>query len=123
MLIAPLVNYLSELPSKVVWGLTFALVFVLVLFVTLPVQANEVIAEQIDFIDMALVLWNMRNDLPWYILLPLVTWLLSPLFSLIVSLTPTPKDDTAWAFIYKWLEMNAFNFWRAKDKPSKSDFK
>ncbi len=123
MSIAPFIGFLSKLPSKVVWGLIFALIFVLFVLASSPVQASEIANEQVDFMDMALVLWNMRGELPWYVLLPLVTWLLSPVFSLIVSITPTPKDDTAWAYIYKWLEMNAFNFWRAKDKPSKSTSK
>lgn len=123
MLVTPLMNYLSELPSKVIWAVIFAFIFLLFLLMPSPAQASEVVGEQIEFMDMALVLWNMRSELPWYVLLPLVTWLLSPVFSLIVSMTPTPKDDSAWVYLYKWLEMNAFNFWRAKDKPIKGTFK
>ena len=36
--------------------------------------------------------------------------------SVIVSLTPTPKDDKIWAKVYKWLEVLALAIGKAKDK-------
>ena len=104
---------------KLLFGAS-AFLFVITFFTCSPppVQASEPGAVvQVDYIALAIMLWDMKEVLPWYVLAPLVAWLLSPVFSLIVSITPTPKDDTAWAWIYKWLEINAFNFWKSKDKP------
>lgn len=88
------------------------------------VQANpaEGGVVQVDYQAMAIMLWHMKDSLPWYTLAPVLLWLLAPMFSIIVSITPTPKDDTAWSVIYKWLELNALNFWKAKDQPKKEDW-
>ncbi len=43
-----------------------------------------------------------------------VLWALVPVFSLIVSLTPTPRDDQLWSPVYKLLEKLALIFFKAK---------
>ena len=36
--------------------------------------------------------------------------------SIVVAVTPTPKDDALIGKAYKWLEGLALNVWKAKDK-------
>ncbi len=43
-----------------------------------------------------------------------VLWALVPVFSLIVSLTPTPKDDQIWSAVYRLVEKLALVFFKAK---------
>lgn len=51
-----------------------------------------------------------------------VFWLLVPVFSLIVALTPTPRDDAWWGkYIYPALEWLALNFLKSKQKPGDND--
>lgn len=52
-----------------------------------------------------------------------VLWALVPIASLIVSLTPTPKDDAVFGkYVYPLLEKMALVFFKAKDKASVSMF-
>lgn len=51
-----------------------------------------------------------------------VLWVLVPVFSLIVSLTKTPKDDKWWGkYVYPALELLALNFLKSKQKPGDND--
>ncbi len=57
-------------------------------------------------IDFVMGIWNLLMIVP----------LIISLCSVIVSLTPTPKDDKLWAKVYKWLEVLALAIGKAKDK-------
>ena len=46
-------------------------------------------------IDFVMGIWNLLMIVP----------IIISICSVIVSLTPTPKDDKLWAKVYKWLEM------------------
>jgi len=49
-------------------------------------------------------------------------WALVPVFSLIVSLTPTPRDDGIWGrWLYPIIEKLAMQFFKAKQKPGDND--
>jgi hypothetical protein len=51
-------------------------------------------------------IWNLLMIIPIVI----------SIASLIISLTPTPKDDKVWAKVYKYLEVLALAIGKAKDK-------
>tara|TARA_Y100001951_G_C11286767_1_gene269238 strand:- start:1718 stop:1924 length:207 start_codon:yes stop_codon:yes gene_type:complete len=57
-------------------------------------------------IDFIMGIWNLLMIVPIVI----------SICSVIVSLTPTPKDDKLWAKVYKWLEVLALAIGKAKDK-------
>lgn len=51
-----------------------------------------------------------------------VLWALAPVFALVVSLTPTPRDDGWWGkYIYPALEALSLHFFKAKQKPGDDD--
>ena len=51
-------------------------------------------------------IWNLLMIIPIVI----------SIASVIISLTPTPKDDKVWAKVYKYLEVLALAIGKAKDK-------
>lgn len=57
-------------------------------------------------IDFVMGIWNLLMIIP----------IIISICSVIVSLTPTPKDDKLWAKVYKWLEVLALAIGKAKDK-------
>ncbi len=57
-------------------------------------------------IDFVMGIWNLLMIVP----------IIISICSVIVSLTPTPKDDKLWAKVYKWLEVLALAIGKAKDK-------
>ena len=57
-------------------------------------------------IDFVMGIWNLLMIGP----------IIISICSVIVSLTPTPKDDKIWAKVYKWLEVLALAIGKAKDK-------
>jgi|TARA_B100001063_G_C16448337_1_gene397045 predicted membrane channel-forming protein YqfA (hemolysin III family) len=57
-------------------------------------------------IDFVMGIWNL------FMIVPIVI----SICSVIVSLTPTPKDDKLWAKVYVWLEVFALAIGKAKDK-------
>jgi len=57
-------------------------------------------------IDFVMGIWNLLMIVP----------IIISICSVIVSLTPTPKDDKIWAKVYKWLEVLALAIGKAKDK-------
>ena len=57
-------------------------------------------------IDFIMGIWNLLMIVPIVI----------SICAVIVSLTPTPKDDKLWAKVYKWLEVLALAIGKAKDK-------
>ncbi|MCA9367011.1 hypothetical protein KC887_01960 [Candidatus Kaiserbacteria bacterium] len=65
-------------------------------------------------LDQLLLLWSTLGPVAKVIGVLMV---IHPLASAIVALTPTPKDDTAYAAIYKKIiEPLALAVFRAKDK-------
>ena len=57
-------------------------------------------------ISFIMGIWNLLMIIPIVI----------SIASLIISLTPTPKDDKVWAKVYKYLEVLAHAIGKAKDK-------
>jgi|TARA_Y100000389_G_scaffold83392_1_gene79941 hypothetical protein len=57
-------------------------------------------------ISFIMGIWNLLMIIPIVI----------SIASLIISLTPTPKDDKVWAKVYKYLEVLALAIGKAKDK-------
>ena len=57
-------------------------------------------------IDFVMGIWNLLMIVP----------IIISICSVIVSLTPTPKDYKIWAKVYKWLEVLALAIGKAKDK-------
>ena len=57
-------------------------------------------------IDFVMGIWNLLMIVP----------IIISICSVIVSLTPTQKDDKIWAKVYKWLEVLALAIGKAKDK-------
>lgn len=43
------------------------------------------------------------------------------LFSAVAAVTPTPKEGTVWAKLYKLIDMLAINIGKAKDKGAPAD--
>ena len=62
-------------------------------------------------IDFVMGIWNLLMIVP----------IIISICSVIVSLTPTPKDDKLWAKVYKWLEVLALAIGKAKDKIPRLD--
>tara|TARA_B100000497_G_scaffold110570_1_gene130073 strand:- start:494 stop:700 length:207 start_codon:yes stop_codon:yes gene_type:complete len=59
-----------------------------------------------SIISFIMGIWNLLMIIPIVI----------SIASLIISLTPTPKDDKVWAKVYKYLEVLALAIGKAKDK-------
>lgn len=59
-----------------------------------------------SIISFIMGIWNLLMIIPIVI----------SIASLIISLTPTPKDDKLWAKVYKYLEVLALAIGKAKDK-------
>lgn len=57
-------------------------------------------------IDFIMGIWNLLMIIPIVI----------SICSVIVALTPTPKDDKIWAKVYTYLEVLALAIGKAKDK-------
>lgn len=57
-------------------------------------------------LDFIMGIWNFLMIIPVVI----------SIASVIVALTPTPKDDKIWAKVYKYLEVLALAIGKAKDK-------
>ena len=57
-------------------------------------------------ISFIMGIWNLLMIIPIVI----------SIASIIISLTPTPKDDKVWAKVYKYLEVLALAIGKAKDK-------
>lgn len=57
-------------------------------------------------IDFIMGIWNLLMIIPIVI----------SIASVIVALTPTPKDDKIWAKVYTYLEVLALAIGKAKDK-------
>jgi hypothetical protein len=59
-----------------------------------------------SIVSFIMGIWNLLMIIPIVI----------SIASLIISLTPTPKDDKVWAKVYKYLEVLALAIGKAKDK-------
>lgn len=59
-----------------------------------------------SIISFIMGIWNLLMIIPIVI----------SIASIIISLTPTPKDDKVWAKVYKYLEVLALAIGKAKDK-------
>jgi len=59
-----------------------------------------------SIISFIMGIWNLLMIIPIVI----------SIASVIISLTPTPKDDKVWAKVYKYLEVLALAIGKAKDK-------
>lgn len=97
------------------------LLIVVAAFFCLPVLAAETIipatdvAATINFFGYLQAAWVELSLLGKVIG---VLWVLVPLFSLIVSLTPTPRDNLFFGkYIYPLIELLAMNFFKVKQKP------
>lgn len=82
----------------------------------IPAFAEEVLptAVNIDFMTMVIGLWSALNAFERVIA---ALYLLVPVFSIIVSLTPTPRDNLLLGKAYKLLELFALQVFRAKQTP------
>lgn len=83
----------------------------------IPAFAEEALptAVNIDFMTMVIGLWSALNAFERVIA---ALYLLVPLFSLIVSMTPTPRDNLFFGkYIYPLIELLAINFFKVKQKP------
>ncbi len=58
------------------------------------------------FVEFVMGIWNILMIIP----------IIITIASIVVSLTPTPKDDKIWAKLYKYLEILALAVGKAKDK-------
>ena len=58
------------------------------------------------FVEFIMGIWNILMIIP----------IIITIASIVVSLTPTPKDDKIWAKLYKYLEILALAIGKAKDK-------
>ena len=58
------------------------------------------------FVEFIMGIWNILMIVP----------IIITIASIVVSLTPTPKDDKIWAKLYKYLEILALAIGKAKDK-------
>ena len=59
-----------------------------------------------SIISFIMGIWNLLMIIPIVI----------SIASVIIRLTPTPKDDKVWAKVYKYLEVLALAIGKAKDK-------
>ncbi len=109
----------KELPGRIVWALTCMATALLFACVASPVNAGELVVKQgeVDLLQFIMMLWANRNDLPWYQLAILSSFLLVIPASLFTSLTPTPKPGTLWSYVYRYIEATALTFYKSKDKP------
>lgn len=99
--------------------LLFLLAGVALTFLSACAFAEAGSGIEADFILYLLGAWDEMSVLVKVIA---VLWILVPVFSLIVSLTPTPRDDAWWGkYIYPALELLAMNFLKVKQKPGDND--
>lgn len=66
-------------------------------------EAHVMLAGIVNFI---MGIWNILMIIP----------IIITIASIIVSLTPTPKDDKLWAKVYKYLEVLALAIGKAKQR-------
>ena len=106
-----------KIPIKIVLGIMLSLLSVLAIAeATAVITGNE--GPQADFLIYLISAWDELSLLSRILA---VFWLLVPVFSLIVALTPTPRDDVWWGkYIYPALEWLALNVLNAKHKPDKT---
>mgnify|MGYP003132823923 FL=1 len=79
------------------------------------VFAAEAAVIDTDAMTMIVGLWSVLNPVEKALA---VVWLLSPVASLIVSITPTPNDNRIVGKLYKVVDYLAMNFLFAKQKPN-----
>lgn len=81
---------------------------------SLTASASE-LAEGVTFFSILVETWSL---LPLYAQIIGVLWLLVPVFSMIVSATDTPTDDSLWGkWIYPILEKLALVTFKSKQMP------
>ena len=85
------------------------------LFAPALVFAAEAAVIDTDAAAMVVGLWSVLNPVEKALA---VLFLLSPVASLIVSLTPTPNDNRIVGKLYKVIDYLAMNFLFAKQKPN-----
>ena len=85
------------------------------LFAPALVFAAEAAVIDTDAMTMIVGLWSVLNPVEKALA---VVWLLSPVASLIVSITPTPNDNRIVGKLYKVVDYLAMNFLFAKQKPN-----
>lgn len=111
----------KEIPSKVVWSSICMVVGLIMALSVTPAHAgwfsSGVEQSGINLFDLGAMVWAAKDELPWYQLVALVSFLMVPIASLFTSITPTPKEGTLWSFVYKYIEATALTFFKAKDKP------
>lgn len=98
------------------------LMILAVVLVTLP--ALVFATEPATTLDFEFITWLTESwsQLPTPLAIVGVLWVLVPVFSLIVALTPTPRDDAWWGkYIYPALEWLSLNFLKSKQKPGDND--
>lgn len=83
------------------------------LFAPALVFAAEAAVIDTDAAAMVVGLWSVLNPVEKALA---VVWLLSPVASLIVSITPTPNDNRIVGKLYKVVDYLAMNFLFAKQK-------
>ena len=83
-------------------------------FMSLTACASE-LPQGITFFSVLIETWSL---LPLYAQIIGVLWLLVPVFSVIVSMTDTPYDDSLWGkWIYPIIEKLAMVTFKTKQKP------
>lgn len=121
MIFRNFIENINQIPSKVFYGIVSLITLLLFVVFSQSVSASTVsiehTQESLNLIDLWQIIMAAKDDLPWYQIMILAALGASPIASIFVSLTPTPKSGTLWSFVYKYLEATAFNFHRAKDKP------